>query len=164
MAADEPRTGDSARAIGRRIETWLLTTLLFGIIAMTAAQILLRNFFSYSIFWADELIRLAVLWLAVIGAVAASREGRHIATGIVPRYFPQAWHKPAAVTGMLFAALVTGVLAWQSVHLVHDTWRYRDVVLGDWPAWLFQAVMPVGFALMSYRFVRHGLAALSDKS
>jgi TRAP-type C4-dicarboxylate transport system permease small subunit len=159
MPAGEPRTGDSAQAFGRRIETWLLVVLLFGIVALTASQILLRNFFSYSIFWADELVRLAVLWLAVIGAVAASREGRHIATGIVPRYFPHAWHKPAAVSSMLFAALITGILAWQSVHLVHDTWRFQDTVLGDWPAWMFQAVMPAGFALMCYRFVRHALAA-----
>jgi TRAP-type C4-dicarboxylate transport system permease small subunit len=164
MAAEESGTGGSTRSFGRQIETGLLGVLLFGIIGLTTSQILLRNFFSYSLFWADELVRIAVLWLAVIGAVAASREGRHIATGIVPRYFPKAWHKPSAVVAMLFAALVTATLAWQSVHLVHDTWRYQDVVLGDFPAWIVQAVMPAGFALMCYRFIRQAIAALRQQA
>jgi TRAP-type C4-dicarboxylate transport system permease small subunit len=138
--------------MGRRIETALMCVLLLGIVGLEALQIVLRNFFSYAIFWADDLIRLGVLWLAVIGALAASREGRHLAIGIVPRYFPVLWHKPAAVVAALFAAVVSALLAWQAFRFVADSWRFGDTVLGDLPAWAFQAVMPVGFALISYQF------------
>jgi len=139
--------------MGRRIETALMSVLLLGVILLEALQILLRNFFSYSIYWADGFIRLCVLWLAVIGAVAASREGRHLAIGIVNRYFPKAWHRPAAVLSSSFAFVVSAILAWHATRFVLDTWRFDDSVLGNLPAWPFQAVMPVGFALISWRFL-----------
>jgi TRAP-type C4-dicarboxylate transport system permease small subunit len=146
--------------MGRRIETALISVILLGIIALESLQIVLRNFFSYAIFWADELIRLGVLWLAVIGALAASREGRHLAIGIVPRYCPRSWHKPAACFAALFAAALTALLAWQSFRFVYDSYRFGDTVLGDWPAWAFQLVMPIGFSLISYRFLESSVQIL----
>ena len=42
---------------------------------------MLRNFFSIGFAWGDGLTRLAVLWLGLLGALAASRDGRHITMG-----------------------------------------------------------------------------------
>jgi TRAP-type C4-dicarboxylate transport system permease small subunit len=137
-----------------RVETGLMCVLLLGSILLAATQILLRNVFSFSLLWADELIRFGVLWLAMIGAMAASSEGRHLAIGIVPRYFPEAWHRPARVLAMLFAALISGVLAWQTFRFVRDTLRYGDTVLGGLPAWPFQLILPLGFGVMCLRFLR----------
>jgi TRAP-type C4-dicarboxylate transport system permease small subunit len=131
--------------------------LLLGIVLLSALQIVFRNFFSFSIFWADELIRLAVLWLAMIGGVAASRDGRHIAIGIAGRYLPPPWRRPAAVAAALFAALVTAALAWQGYRFVADSYAFGDTVLDGWPAWIFQSVIPVGFAIMCWRFALQAL-------
>jgi TRAP-type C4-dicarboxylate transport system permease small subunit len=150
--------------MGRRIETALMSIILLGIVLLEALQIVLRNFFSYAIFWADELTRMGVLWLAVIGALAASREGRHLAIGIVPRYCPPSWHKPAACLASLFAGAVTALLAWHAFRFVADSYRFGDTVLGDWPAWVFQLVMPIGFSLISYRFVAGAVEILRRKS
>lgn len=139
--------------MGRRIETALMSVLLLGIVVLASLQIVLRNVFSYGLIWADDLIRLAVLWLAVVGALAASRDGRQIAIGIVPRYFPSAWHKPAALIASAFATVVSAVLAWQALRFVADSYRFGDTVLGDLPAWAFQLVMPVGFALIAWQFL-----------
>lgn len=150
--------------MSNRIETWAMCVLLLGCIALAACQIVLRNLFSYSIFWADELIRMAVLWLAMIGAMVASSEGRHIAIGIVPRYFPKPWHRPASLTSMAFAAAVSGVLAWETLRFVADSYRYGDTALGDLPAWIFQSIMPVGFAVICLRFLRHTLLVIRDRA
>ena len=128
--------------------------LLLGIVVLAALQIVFRNFFSYSLFWADELIRLAVLWLAMVGGVAASRDGRHVAIGIVDRYLPRAWHRPAAITAALFASLVAAALAWQGYRFVADSYEFGDTVLDGWPEWIFQSIIPIGFAIISYRFAR----------
>ena len=138
-----------------RIETALMSVLLLGSIGLAAAQIVLRNLFSTSLFWADGLIRIAVLWLAMIGAMVASSAGRHIAIGIVPRYFPEVWHRPARVVSMCFGALVAGILAWQTTRFVLDSARFSDTVLGGLPAWPFQVIMPLGFAVICARFLRH---------
>jgi TRAP-type C4-dicarboxylate transport system permease small subunit len=106
---------------------------------------------------------MAVLWLAMIGGMAASREGRHIAIGIVPRYFPAVWHTPAAALAMTFASLVTAALAWHSLRFVLDSYRFGDTALGDLPAWMFQVVMPVGFAVMSFRFAASAVAVVRGR-
>jgi TRAP-type C4-dicarboxylate transport system permease small subunit len=146
--------------MGRRIETALMSVLLLGIVVLASLQIVLRNVFSYALIWADDLIRIAVLWLAVIGALAASRDGRHIAIGIVPRYFPSAWHKPAAVIASAFATLISGILAWHAFRFVADSYRFEDTILGDLPAWAFQSVMPVGFTLISWQFLARTVRSL----
>jgi TRAP-type C4-dicarboxylate transport system permease small subunit len=148
------------KALGRRIETALMSVLLLGIVFLAALQIVLRNVFSYSLFWVDDLVRIGVLWLAVIGAVAASRDGRHLAIGLVARYFPEGWHKPAEVIAGAFACAVCGALAWHAGRFVHDTFRFGDTVLGDVPAWPFQVVMPVGFALICFQFLVRTFASL----
>jgi TRAP-type C4-dicarboxylate transport system permease small subunit len=158
-APDE--TGPSS--IVSRVETVLLSVLLLGCSGIAAAQIVLRNVFSYSLYWADEWIRLAVLWLAMIGAMAASSAGRHIAIGIVPRYFPKPWHRPAAVISMAFGAIVAGALAYQTFRFVADSRRYGDTVLGELPAWAFQLIMPFGFAVICFRLGRQALDELRPR-
>lgn len=158
-SADSPAVRPR-RGFLSRVETGALCVLLLGIIVLGASQIVLRNFFSFSFFWADELIRLAVLWIAILGAMVASSEGRHLAIGIVPRYFPEAWHRPARVIAMAFAAVVTGLLSWHAARFVADTRAFGDTVLGGLPAWPFQLIMPVGFALITLRFLRHTIAAV----
>lgn len=150
--------------MARRIETALMSFLLLGIIALASLQIVLRNVFSYALIWADELIRLAVLWLAVVGALAASREGRHLAIGIVPRYFPRVWHKPAAVIASAFASVVSAILAWHALRFVADSYRFGDTLLGNLPAWAFQLVMPVGFALIALQFLVSAVRSLTSKT
>ena len=158
MSSDATESGP-----GRKLETWLLCALLLGIVVLAGIQIVLRNVFSYSIFWADDLIRIAVLWIAMVGGMAASRDSRHIAIGIVPRYFPPSWHRPAAVTALGFAAVVTAVLAWHSSRFVIDAYRYGDTLLIGWPSWPVQIVMPAGFAVISWRFAGEAFAALRGR-
>ena len=45
---------------------------------LAVGQIVLRELFSTGFVWADELIKLMVLWLAMVGSIAASRDDRHI--------------------------------------------------------------------------------------
>ena len=55
---------------GRAVENVLLVTLLTGMIVLAVGQIALREFFGSGFIWADELLKLMVLWLAMIAAVA----------------------------------------------------------------------------------------------
>ena len=55
----------------RTLETWLIVIVLGGLILLGAAQIVLRNAFSISFAWGDGLARLAVLWLGLLGWLAA---------------------------------------------------------------------------------------------
>jgi len=151
-----------AEALGRWVENFLLTSLLAALIGFAGLQILLRNLFSAGLPWADGLVRLIVLWVAVIGAVAATRDDRQIAINLAQRFLPRVWRRPVAIIVYLFAASIAGLLSWYSLQFVRDSMQYGDTLLGQWPAWMLQAVMPVGFALMSYRFLLRCLRRSSE--
>jgi len=49
------------------IEEWLLVLLLFGMIAIAASQVILRNVFDMGLFWGDGSVRVLLLWVAMFG-------------------------------------------------------------------------------------------------
>ncbi len=152
-----------AAALVRAIESGLIVLLLSCLILFSSAQILLRNVFSIGLTWGDGLTRLLVLWLALLGALAASREGRHITMGAVVRWLPKGLQFSAAVVADAFAASVSGLLAWSAFEFVRDSRMYGDVLLGEVPAWWLQAIMPAAFALIAVRYLIRGLRRFGDR-
>jgi TRAP-type C4-dicarboxylate transport system permease small subunit len=144
----------------RAVETWLIVAILGGLVMLGAAQIVLRNVFSIGFAWGDGLARLAVLWLALLGALAASRDARHITMGAVVRFLPDRLRWLAGVAANLFGAVVSGALAWHAAVFVRDSRSYGDLLLTDIPAWWLQAIMPIAFALMAYQFLAHATRQL----
>lgn len=147
------RTEQAARSI----ETWLIVVILGGLVLLGAAQIVLRNGFSVGLPWADGLSRLAVLWLGLLGAMAASRDGRHISLGAVTRWLPERVRRVVGVVADLVAAAVSAALAWYALSFVRDSREFGDLLLNDIPAWWLQAIMPVAFAAMAVQFVLHAV-------
>jgi len=148
-----------AEKLARWLENIFLIIMLIGLMSLASAQIVLRNFFSVGLPWADGLIRLAVLWLALLGAIAASRDGKHISINIADRVLPEPLKRPAKIIVDLFTMTVAGWIAWYAVVFVRDSYTFGDVLLSNWPAWIFQSILPVAFALICYRYA---LRALRD--
>lgn len=153
---------------GRWLENLLLMGLLLVMLGLGGAQIVLRNFLGGGMSWADEALRLLLLWLALLGAVAASRDDRHISIDVLGRVLPPRWRLAAGVVVSLFTAGVCLVLAWHALGFVGESREYGDTLLGDQPAWLFQAILPAGFGLIAYRYLllalRRALALLRPGS
>ena len=146
-----------AARLGLALENGLLVALLGFLVVFSFVQIVLRNVFSIGVTWGDGLTRVVVLWLALLGALAASRDGRHIRMNALLQWLPPNVQLIAGVGSDLFAALVSAVLAYLAFVFVRDSRGFGDVLLGQFPAWWFEAVMPVAFALIAYRFVVHAV-------
>jgi len=142
-----------AERIGRWVENGLLATVLFLMIGIAAAQVFLRGVLGGGLAWADEALRLLVLWAAMLGAIAASRDNVHLRIDLLSRFLPQAWRRWTAALVDAFAAGVSAVLAWQSWRFVAGSREFGDQVLGTLPAWTFQLILPVAFALITYRYL-----------
>ncbi len=130
----------------------MLVALLGALVLIAAGQIVLRDGFSLALPWADGVVRVAVLWIAMFGAVAASRDRKHIAIDFAGRLLPPAWRRRAEVVRHLATAAICALLAWFSWGFVADSRRYGDLFSNLWPAWWFQLALPVGFGLVAYRF------------
>ena len=142
---------------GKAMEDLVLVLILTAMMLLAALQIFLRNFFDTGFMWSDELLRLLVLWLAMAGAVAASRKDRHISIAVLDRFLPAPLLRATRAVLDLFTAAVCALLAWHSLAFVLSTHAYGDVLLGQVPAWIAQAVLPVGFALMAWRYLLFAL-------
>lgn len=136
---------------GRAAEDTLLVVILLSMILLAGAQIVLRNFFDFSLFWGDEMLRLMVLWLTVAGGLAASRLDKHISVEVLDRFLPNKLQMPVQIILDLFTAAVCALICWQSSRFVMSSYEYGDTVMNSVPAWIAQIVLPIGFGLMAWR-------------
>ena len=144
---------DRLDRFGRLLENIALVTMLSGMILLAVSQIVLRELFDTGVIWADELIKLMVLWLAMVGSVAASRDNRHIRIDVLSHVLPGVLVNIARIIVDLFAAAVCAVIAWQAWRYLQLEIEFEDRVLVDTPAWIAHIIVPLAFALVSYRFV-----------
>jgi TRAP-type C4-dicarboxylate transport system permease small subunit len=128
--------------------------LLGGMLILALVQIILRNFGDTAILWADPALRIAVLWVGLLGAVAASRDGRHITVDALSRALSPRFKRIAAMVTDLFTVAVTLVLAWHASRLVLEDKSYGVTAFAEVPVWLCELILPVAFVLIA---VRHTL-------
>ncbi|MCG6862459.1 MAG: TRAP transporter small permease, partial [Chromatiaceae bacterium] len=120
----------------------------------------MRNLFDAGLPWADPLLRLMVLWLALAGALAATRERRHIHIDLLSRFLPQglaAWTERLTAT---FTAIVCALLAWHGGRLVWLEYQDGTVIAPGVAAWIAELIIPLGFGFMALRFALRALSAL----
>ena len=138
--------------LGQQLENIALVLMLGGMIVLAFGQIVLRELFETGFVWADELLKLMVLWLAMIGAVAASRDDRHIRIDVLSHLLPDVVIRVTRVLVDTFAAAVSAVIAWHAWRYLQLEIEFEDQVLIDTPAWIAHVIVPLAFALVSYRF------------
>ncbi|MCW8890197.1 MAG: TRAP transporter small permease [Sedimenticola sp.] len=136
-----------------RAEDLLLSLLLTGMILLATSQIVLRNIWDYSLSWGDPSLRLMVLWITLLGAMAATRENNHIRIDLLSRYFPKRAGYVARLVTDGFASLVCALLAWHTLRFVlfekEDNAQFLDLL----PIWPFQLIMPLGFGIIALRLL-----------
>jgi TRAP-type C4-dicarboxylate transport system permease small subunit len=138
---------------GTAAENGVLVLLLTTMILLAVGQIVLRLFFSIGFVWADELISLTVLWVAIVASVAAARSDRHLRIDAVSHFVPEKYARIPRVVVDAFAAGICMFLAWHAFRYIQLLVEFEDTVLTDVPAWIAFAVVPIAFTLMAYRFL-----------
>jgi len=146
------------KKLGTAVENGLLVLLLCAMMLLAVGQIVLRIFFNSGLLWADELLKILVLWIALVASVAASRSRRHLRIDVLSRYVPLKFARIPELIVDAFAAGICGLIAWYSTQYILLSIEFGDTVLVNTPTWLALGILPVAFALMCYRFTLHFLA------
>ena len=76
---------------------------------LAVAQIVLRVFFSFGFVWADELVKLFVLWIALIASIAASRNNRHLRIDVLSHFVAEKYSRLPRIVVDTFAAFMCGL-------------------------------------------------------
>lgn len=153
--------GVAARWLSRlhRAEDGLLAGLLGALLLLSVGQIALRVFFDAGLAWAEPLSRAGVLWLALLGALGATRGHKHIAIDALPRVLPPPARRVAWTVAHLAAAGLCAALAWFGAGMVGFEREAPVPFIAGVPSWVPMLALPAGFGLMAVRFVLSALAA-----
>jgi TRAP-type C4-dicarboxylate transport system permease small subunit len=144
--------GSKLLAFVRRVEEALLAILLTAMIAVAAAQVLLRNFFEGGIYWGDSAVRVMVLWVALLGAMVASRHDEHIRIDIAGRLLPPHLKPYVSRLVTLFTCVVLSIFTWYSIDFVRYEYEDGTLAFAQVPAWVCEAIMPFGAGVMALRY------------
>jgi C4-dicarboxylate transporter DctQ subunit len=135
------------------VEDTLLVLLLATMVVVAGAQIVLRNLFDGALLWADPLLRVAVLWVGMIGAMVATRGDRQITVDVVSRFLPERWRAGIRVVTDLFTAVVAAMVAWSAYRLMLEDRSAGGMAIAFVPVWVCEAVLPLAFGVISLRYL-----------
>lgn len=136
-----------------KIEDLILVTLLLAMIGLAVFQIFLRNFFDAGLVWADPLVRVLVLWIGLVGAMAASRTNNHISIDIISRFLPARIKLVTSLLVYLFTAGISGLMAWHGYRFVNMERMDGMTAFAGVPAWVCEAIIPIAFTVISLRYL-----------
>ncbi|AKX44999.1 hypothetical protein AKN87_07770 [Thiopseudomonas alkaliphila] len=137
-------------------ESVLCQLLLVTFVVLLFLQIILRNLFSYSIPWGDELATYAFVWFAYLGAVYATKMSAHNRVLFQFKWLPR-W------VGT-FCAVLTDIV-WIGfnaffVYLSYDFvfnkmnlfWKSQTMGI---PMKYFYFILPIAFTAMTLRIIQN---------
>ncbi|MGR9114207.1 MAG: TRAP transporter small permease [Gammaproteobacteria bacterium] len=147
----------------RRIEDIVLVAILTSMIGLAISQVMLRNVWGSGFAWVDPLLRILVLWIALLGAMAATRDRNHISIDVLSKFLPDYLKKPAQVLTHLFTSFICTLLAWQGWRLVQLDYQEATGAFASVPAWVCELIIPFGFGIIGLRFLLYGLLILINR-
>lgn len=145
------------------IENIILVALIAIMAILAIAQILLRNFFHSGMVWAEPMMRSLVLWVAMVGAMVATRENKHICIDVLNNWLSDRSRGYVSVLTQAFASFVCFIIAWHSLRFVMQEAEQTTMAFAFVPTWIVTTVIPVSFLVMAVRFGLYAIRRATDK-
>ncbi len=139
-----------------RLEEIALVFFVFLLVFLGFLEILFRNLISIGIVWIDPVIRHLVLWVALMGASAATRKNRHIAIDVLSDYIRPGFRSGVQGAVRVFSGLVCLILVSPAVRFLQSDYQAGSILAFGIPLWVSQTVMPGMMLAMAVRFLLQG--------
>ncbi|MBT3375394.1 MAG: TRAP transporter small permease [Lentisphaerae bacterium] len=145
----------------RRIEEVLFAIILIGMMVVGLIPVLARRFFPVGLAWPDPLSRQMVLWIALLGAGAATQARSHIAVDAVTHFLSRRARSGVRALTHFLSAVLSGAFAWFSVAFVRDMAEFEadNIAFLCVREWWLTLALPIGFALLALRLA---IACIQD--
>lgn len=164
MPADvpDPARGRPLGVLIRAIRTTvtLATGCLFLVLlAVLLAQVFVRYVLHVSMFWSEEFVRFALVWLVMLSAALAIDQRLHIRVDVLDRYLSERWNERVRLLVDVGVAVFLVLLLVYGMEFVERGGRALSPALGLARRWVYLAI-PVGSALMLLFLALHHLDRL----
>jgi C4-dicarboxylate transporter DctM subunit len=105
--------------------------------------------------WAQELCIIMFVWMAKFGAAYGVRTGVHVGVDVALKTLPAPSRHRVILFGLMCGALFTGIIATFGGRFVLDMYHTGQTSNDlEAPMWIVYLAIPVGSALMSFRFMQ----------
>ena len=135
-----------------RVEDWLLISMLAVMVVLAVTQIVYRNVFGGGVVWIDPLLRMLVLWVALSGAVIASRTDNHIRIDFFAKYITGRYYFYIKRIVHAYCVVICALISWYSINFVRMDYEFGTEAFAGMPTWVTQLIIPVAFGLMAFRY------------
>ncbi len=146
-----------------RIEGWLIVFFLSLMVILTFLQVLLRALSIHThlrwasalmgvLDWSEPFVRLLVLWLTFLGASLLTRENKHIRIDLMSELLPSRWQPLWECTLSVVCIVVLAFVLKASIDYVRMEMTYGGMLFLEIPTWIAQAIIPLGFTTILFRF------------
>jgi len=130
----------------------LLVLILSSMIILAVSQIVFRNILGEGVVWIDPLLRVLVLWVAMLGAIAATRTDHHIKIDIFTKYLPEKYLLLIKRLVCIITVVLCLFIAWHSLRFVMSEYEYQGIAFAAMPSWLTASIIPFGFFMIAFRY------------
>jgi TRAP-type C4-dicarboxylate transport system permease small subunit len=130
-----------------RIGRDLAASLIGAMVLLALAQILSRALFSYTLDWAEELARVALVWSVLLVSPFAYRSGAHVAIGSFAAALPPRLLVAASTILNLLVIWICVEMLVQSLTFWQRGLALTASALGIQMAWIY-AIVPVAFVCL----------------
>jgi tripartite ATP-independent transporter DctM subunit len=133
-------------------EELVAAAALATMVVLLLLEIVVRPLYGYLIPASAVFVRQLTMWVALLGAALAARDGRllALATGT---FLGDRWRRAAEVAAAAVAAGVAAILCIGGITLVRVEREMGTRLAEGLDAWMSQIVLPAGFALIAARLV-----------
>src|SRR3954462_11222517 len=128
--------------------TGLSVALLASYFVLVLLQVLFRYVLNESLFWAEELVRGAMLWGIMLSAALVGAARGHIRVEVLELMLTPGGRRLVLWLANVLTLGFSLILLWAGIQFVDRTWMQQSPVL-DVPKWTVYLAIPVGAALES---------------
>jgi C4-dicarboxylate transporter, DctQ subunit len=136
-----------------KLEEGLIALLLASMTIITFAQVIARYVFNYSFVWALELVTFLFAWLIFLGMAYGVRSGSHIGIDAAVKLLGPRLSRVVTLIAILFCIVYSGIIlfgSWTYITKIYQIGNEaKDIAI---PIWIPRLALPLGFALLTFRF------------
>lgn len=138
-----------------KVEETLAVALLTAMVAVISLQILNQTLLHiHAIVWTEEVSRILFVWSIMIGSSLAVRKGDHLAVDFIYNNLKGIVRFICRVIVLLICIFTCLYIFRSGIYLVAGHIQRGDALgVTLLPTWVISSAVPVGFCLMTVRFV-----------
>ena len=131
---------------------YVLAGALVTVLLCTVTAGVIFRAINHPLSWTDEISGFLMVWLACVGWMIATRHGSHIRIRLLQDKLPATAWRGTETLIQVAVAVLGGLVAWKSIHLMQVNSDIEAMSLPVSIAWMYAPLLPAGLVTLLQAF------------